>query len=128
MVRRSMLEHKSELINRCPIYFQKLLLLITAIWISNVLKFTNHIRLSLFFFFNYSKRFRTTEAHSYIGCYVRGIKRREKKSPPSWILFRPQGNRRLGDRRVVRVSFTLNLITRPYDIRRNINMHWQPKQ
>lgn len=46
-----MLEHKSELINLCPIYFQKLLLLITAIWISNVLKFTNHIRLSLFFFF-----------------------------------------------------------------------------
>lgn len=45
-----MLEHKSELINLCPIYFQKLLLLITAIWISNVLKFTNHIRLSLFFF------------------------------------------------------------------------------
>lgn len=41
--------------------------------------------------------------------------------------FRTWWNRRQGDRIVVRESFTLNLITLPYNIRQSINMHWLPK-
>lgn len=70
----------------------------------------------------FQKESDTTE-HPYIDLY----ERREKKNLSLLDIIRTWGNRRLGDRRVVWESFTLNLITLPYNIRQSINMHWHPK-